>query len=88
MFIPPYCYIGGPILTKCIDIVVLGFCGELRLERRKNLFTSKEEVPLLDDTGKTISRDYNRHFYSDIINWGTQPGQYVLFQHACSGKNE
>ena len=55
MFIPPYCFIGGPILTKCIDIVVLGFCGELRLERRKNLFTSKEEVPLLDDTGKTIS---------------------------------
>ena len=24
------------------------------MERRKNLFTSKEEVPLLDDTGKSL----------------------------------
>ena len=72
---------------KSVDVVVLGFCGTLSLERRTNLFTSKKEVLLNDDDGKTVSSDYDEHFYSELINWATQPGQYILLQHTCTGKN-
>ena len=86
IFLRQFIHVDESVLIKSVNVVVLGLCGALLLEKRPNLFKSRREVSLNDDDGKILSCDYDGTFYAEIINWATKPGQYVLFQHACSGR--
>ena len=83
----PSLFIDGSVLLKSVDLLVLGLCGAFPLDRRENLFQSNKVVVLLDDDRRAVSTDYDGHFYKELICWATQPGQYVLFQHTCPGKD-
>jgi len=64
-----------------VDLLVVGLSGVFTLVRREKM------VVLLDDDRRVVSTDYDCQFYKELICWATQPGQYVLFQHTCSGKD-
>ena len=78
--------IDGSVLLKSVDLLVLGLCGAFPLDRRDRAQSNKVVV-LRDDDRRAVSTDYDGHFYKELICLATQPGQYVLFQHTCSGKD-